>query len=98
MRASIVYLIKEEITYDAIGQPISTETRRGVPCSVASITRNEWAAAGQLGVNPQIKIVMPFMNYDGEQVVELEGARYSVYRTYTAGDRMEVYLEKKIGA
>lgn len=97
MRASVALLIAEEITYDAIGQPIRTEIPREVMVSVASITRAEWAVAGKLGVNPQVKLITPRFNYQGEDVIEFEGARYGVYRTYASSDQIELYLEKKAG-
>lgn len=97
MRAGTAILISEEITYDAIGQPVRTETEREILCTVAGITRTEWAEAGKLGVDPQIKLITPLMNYNGERTVEFEGKRYGVYRTYAGTDRLEIYLERKAG-
>lgn len=38
-------------------------------------------------------------DYNGEDIVEIDGNRYSVYRTYRAkADEIELYLEKKAGS
>lgn len=97
MRASVALLIAEEITYDAIGQPIKTEVPREIFCEIASVSMNEFMQAGQIGINAQHKIVTPVMNYGGEKIVELNGTRYGVYRTYCNSDIIEIYLERKGG-
>lgn len=95
MRASVATLIAEDITYDAIGQAIRTETEKEIMVSVVSITRGEWAIAGKLGVNPQIKLITPRFNYEGEDTIEFEGKRYGIYRTFASSDQIELYLERK---
>lgn len=96
MRASIATLIAEQITYDSIGQSVKHEIPREVMVDVASITRGEWYAAGKLGMNPQVKLVTPVCNYNGEVKVDFEGVRYDIYRTYTDSDRIELYLERTV--
>lgn len=97
MRAATAVLVAEEITYDDIGQPVRTETEREIMCTVSGITRTEWAEAGKLGMDPQVKLITPAFNYNGERTVIFEGKRYGVYRTFVSTDRLELYLEKKAG-
>ena len=39
----------------------------------------------------------PNIYYMGEKIVEYNGMRYGIYRTYIAGDDIELYLEEKGG-
>ena len=40
----------------------------------------------------------PYEYYEGEEIVEFEGTRYGVYRTYRGrDDTIELYLERKAG-
>lgn len=101
-RSSVITLIKKTYTTDAIGQQVAIETSRTVFCDLRSVTRNEWATAGQLGLNPELVAVMFAPDYQGEEIVEItEGrsaVRYGVYRTYLdRNEALELYLEKKAG-
>ena len=49
-------------------------------------------------LQPELKFTVFFGDYENESVVEFQGNRYAVYRTYRAGDYMELYVERKIGA
>ncbi len=98
MRLSVAKLIPITITKDSLRQEIENEgTPNEIVVRVGSITRQEWAQAGQLGVNPQIKLITPRYNYNDENIVEFEGKRYKVYRTYIDSDNIELYLEREAG-
>lgn len=97
-RSNIIYLISETYTQDAIGQPIASETRRQVFCDVRSITRTEWFDAGRNGLQPAYVFTMFAPDYENEKIVEFNGNRYGVYRTYRARNEvLEVYTEEKGG-
>ena len=97
MRASTAQLITFDITYDALRQPVKTERKSEIMVSVSSITRAEWDAAGRHGHKPQIVLATPRFNYSDETVIDFEGKRYDVYRTYTDDDSIELYLELRGG-
>lgn len=97
IRASEANLIKEVTSRDPIGQLVREETSRLIPVRVASVTRLEWAEASKVGVNPQVMLITPSINYEGESIVEFEGQRLYVYRTYTNGGQIELYLERRAG-
>lgn len=99
----LITLIKEEYVKDEIGQMVPVETSRQVWARLQSVTRAEWADAGQSGMQPQLVAVSPIVNYDGESIVQLghgeNAKRYAVYRTYFGpnSDTIELYLERKVG-
>ena len=97
-RSRTLKLISQTYKKDSIGQMIPEETEREVFCSVSSVSGSEWIEAGRNGIRPEVKITMFQPDYQGELITELDGTRYSVYRTYMAKNELiELYLEKKAG-
>ena len=97
-RSNVIFLIKETKTQDAIGQWISTEQKRQVYCNVMSISRSEWFDAGRDGFKPAYVFVMFEPDYEDEKIIEFEGQRYGVYRTYIRQDEsIELYAELRGG-
>lgn len=98
-RSSVVTLISETYAPDAIGQMVATEKERDVFCNVQSVSQSEWFQGGQNGLNPEYKVTMFAPDYEGEKLVEFNGVRYGIYRTYVRQDELlELYLERKTGA
>lgn len=98
-RSNVVTLISETYSADSIGQMVATEVERDVFCNVASVSQNEWFQGGQNGLNPEYQVTMFAPDYEGEKIVEFNGVRYGVYRTYLRQDELlELYLERKTGA
>lgn len=98
-RSNVVTLIKETYSSDSIGQMIATEVLRDVFCNVASVTQSEWFQGGQNGLRPEYRVTVFAPDYEGEKIVELNGVRYGVYRTYLRQDEnLELYLERKTGS
>ena len=96
---SLIYLISQAYSQDDIGQVIASEIKNEVWASLQSITRAEWADAGQNGLQPQFVAVTPIVNYNGESIAEINGKRYGIHRTYFSpdSDSIELYLERKVG-
>lgn len=91
-------LIKQDFTFDEIGNQIPIETRKTVLCNVKSVGRNEFYSAATAGLRPSIVFVIHGYEYDGEQFVEFEGIRYKVIRTYSTDfEEMELTCERVIG-
>lgn len=90
-------LIKSTYTVDSIGQYVPTESARYVYGTKKPITRTEWNTAGQRGLKPEFMVSMFTYDYQYEDIAEVEGKRYGIYRTYTNGDTIELYMEKKEG-
>lgn len=95
-----VKLITETFTVDSIGQRIASETKTEVFCSISSVGRTEWRDAGVNGLRAEMVVEMPYINYGGQEIVEWNNKRYTVYRTYIkdSGDTIELYLDRRVGA
>ena len=96
--ADVLILIAQAITVDEYGNEIATETERQVFCEVHSISQTEFYAAANTELNPEYRFDIFFGDYQGEDVCLFNGERYAIYRTYRAGDTLELYAERKIGA
>lgn len=94
----VLTLIKIESTQDIYGQDIETETSADVICEKKSIGQKEFFEAGRNGFKPECVFKIHSHEYDGEKVVEFNGVRYGVYRTYQPNmDDIELYVELKGG-
>ena len=97
-RSTPIKLIAQVYGTDALLQPVATETARTVYAAVRSTSRREWEAAGQQGLNPEYEITLFGPDYQGEEIVELNSQRFSVYRTYIgANETLTLYVERKAG-
>lgn len=94
-----VILVKETYTTDSLHQFIPLFSTTTVWADKQSITRSEWRAAGELGLQPQFTLKVQKINYHEEKIVEMDGKQYSVYRTYDDenSDQVELYCEEKAG-
>lgn len=96
-RSTVVNLIAVTTERDANGimQPI--ETTHSTFARVDSVSASEFFDGGRNGLNPSLRFLVFAGDYHGEQIVEHEGLRYAVYRTYERGDSVEIYCERKGG-
>lgn len=104
MHKSIAFgLVAESYTVDAIGQRVPVLIRRRVLGRTDSVSRAEWSAAGQQGLQPALVIHMFGPDYNGEKIAHLWDRQgrvqaYGIYRTYSGrNDDLELYLEYKPG-
>lgn len=96
------YLVKETYVKDQIGQLVASLSRRNLLGERESVTRAEWSAAGQNGLQAQYRVNMFAPDYEGEKILQMEDERgtmqtYGIYRTFRRGDKLELYLEWKVG-
>ena len=85
-------------TVDAYGDHVKTETRRTVLADDRSVGMTETYQAMAVGFKPSMEFRVWQFEYSDEKVVEYDGTRYAVYRTYKAPDgRMELYTEDRVG-
>src|SRR5690554_853289 len=83
---------------DEWGNQVPVETRKPVLCNIKSIGRNEFYAAAQTGLKPEITFVIHGYEYNEEKEVEFEGEKYKVIRTYMKDfEEMELTCEKVAG-
>jgi len=83
---------------DRRGQIIYTETAATTLCEVVPLSRDEFFNGAQVGINAEIEFKINPAEYGGQKVVEYQGRRYSVYRSYEASpDELELYTEYVTG-
>ena len=97
-RSTPIVLVDQMYHLDQYGVPKPTLRKRTVYANVTSVTASEWFEGGRNGLNPEFRVRMFAPDYQGEQVLELNGQLYSIYRTYQARtDIIELYVQKKKG-
>lgn len=98
MIADVLTLISESYTTDEIGQKIPADpVRREIFVNGLSISRAEWFAAQNAGLDIEFAFQTPSVNYAGEQYAEYNGRKYLIYRTYERDGTTELYLSKRGG-
>lgn len=98
MADAVIKLITKTQTVDELGYPTSSESEYETFCRVESITRAEFFNAGKYGLTPAYVFMVNSIEFSGQDELEYEGKRYSIYRTYrTAEDMMELYAEYRSG-
>ncbi len=78
----VITLIAKTRQTDAYGRTVPTETTRDVFAQIDSVSRAEFFAAGQNGLNPEYRFTVFSGEYNGEREADYNGVRYSIYRTY----------------
>ena len=97
-RSRVITLIQTTYTVDKIGQQVPVEIGKDVFCNVSSVSAAEFFDAGRAGIKPEYRVTMFAPDYEQEEIVELDGKRYGVYRTYLGqNETVELYLERKAG-
>lgn len=82
---------------DGIGNPVYTETATEVWADVKSPSRAEAAAAGAMGLKASAVVTVHVTDYSGQTVVEIDGDRLAVYRTFKKAEDVELYVTEKRG-
>lgn len=94
----IAYLIGYTVTLNDYKQEVTTETQSQIFAKKKSVSRTEFYNGGKAGLQPKFRLKTAVIDYNGELVVELDGVRYGIYRTYNVSeDYIELYCEKKGG-
>lgn len=76
----------EELTNEnGFSNPL-VEKSRTVFCNKRSVSQGEYYKAQQAGKQVEAKVEVHSFDYEGETLVELEGKRYSVLKTYEPDD------------
>ncbi len=79
---------------DSLGQPIIEEKPFMIFCSKLSITRAEYATAGQLGFKPDMLLIVDSDSYDEEKYVDYYGKKFTIYKSFMRSDNFtEIYCE-----
>ena len=99
VRANLLTLVSKHYGSDSVGNQIPVETIRTVYCSAVSVSQSEFFRGGEQGLQPSHKFILFRYDYSGEDEVEFEGHRYTVYRTYAdESDNIELYVQRRVGS
>lgn len=95
----VIKLITQSYATNDYGVQVPTESERSIFCKVSNVTRAEFFQAGRNGLNPSYTFAVFVGDYDGERLVEYQGLRYAIYRTYHAqeSDYLELYVQREGG-
>ena len=70
------------------------DTARQVFCGFRSVGMKEFYAANGSDFHPELKLTLTdYLDYEGETLVDYNGKRYRVLRTYRTGQELELTLE-----
>lgn len=93
----ILTLIRQTQTVDEYGDLVSQESTRQVFCKVSSIGQKEFYQAQAVGLQPEVKFVLAdYLDYNDETLVEHNGTRYRVLRTYRSGQELELTVYREV--
>lgn len=93
-----IKLIAITETLDSLNQPVKTPSEKTVIAEVRSISRSEYFQGRQGGLTPDISFLVSVFDYSGEPIVEYNGKKYPVYRTYEADENyIEIYCQVEGG-
>ena len=83
-----VLLISETESKNAMGDTVSTETKRESFAQIVSPYMKETYEALARGFKPEFVVVLPswYDDYHGERELEYQGVRYNIMRAYKAPD------------
>lgn len=96
----IATLIKKcAVIQDEHGNAVYRETRKTVFAKKKSVRQSEYFQAAAVGFKPDMLLEVYTFEYSGEETCEIDGNRYTIYRTYPISktDRTELYLTAIVG-
>lgn len=95
--SEVLTLIQQTRGVDDYGDPVITETTREVFAKLGSIGQKEFYQAHAVGLQPELKFVLAdYLDYDGEPMVEHNGQRYRILRTYRKGQELELTVYREV--
>lgn len=93
----VLTLIQQTRSVDDYGDPIVEETSREVFCGIRSIGQKEFYQAHSIGLQPELKFVLAdYLDYNDEPMVEHNGQRYRVLRSYRSGQELELTCYREV--
>lgn len=76
---------------DENGAPVYTEKRREIFAEIVGTKRSEFYSALSAGLRPEKTLRIFDFEYDKEKIVEVDGQRFQILRTYPVDDeRLEL--------
>lgn len=96
LKADVITLVKETQQTRGVHEA-AVRTEREVMCTVQSVTRSEYYAAYNVGIDPELVFVLALAeDYEGERLIIFHGIEYNVVRTYvTDADGIEITVQRR---
>ncbi len=97
---TVVTLIKRARSGgDDYGNAVYTEEKTAVFAEKKSVRQSEFFQAAAAGFKPEIVLEVYDFEYHNEELCELDGERFKIYRAYPVGKtgRTELYLTAIVG-
>lgn len=93
----VLRLIKQATGTDALGDATVTETVREVFAELQSIGQKEFYQAMAVGLQPEVAFrLADYLDYEGETLVEYDGQRLRILRTYRKGQELELVCYREV--
>lgn len=93
----VIYLIKNETTYDELGNPVTRKGERMVFANEMSVSMREFYEAGNAGIYPEKQFEIYSFEYEGESELLHNDRLYRVIRTNKQGDKLRIICETNVG-
>lgn len=84
----VVDLIGETFTENAMGDTISTLTKRQVFANKKSVRQSEFYLAASSGLRPELMFEVRYVEYNNEDILEYNGKQYAIIRQYSKNDEI----------
>lgn len=99
MKSVKINLIKSVVAQNEIGVSVKKDVKKAVFADVSSSGQNEFFKAAQGGLKPVMQASVWDFEYSGEEECEIDGVRYSIYRTFNRSEsgKTDLYLERRYG-
>ena len=99
MRDTVIKLISVTITQNEFGGNVKTLSEKEVMCEERDVSRSDFYQAMQNGLALTHTFITNPVNYNDEPIVEYNGKRYGVTRTYQPDtDTLYIYTGEVVGA
>ena len=93
----VLILIRQTQGSDEYGDPVVTESTREVFGRLGSIGQAEFYQAHAVGLKPELKFILAdYLDYENETLVEYQGQRFRVLRTFRNGQELELVLYQEV--
>lgn len=89
-----LYAISFEI--DGTGQQVEVRTATPTYVNMRQMGATAWMAARSAGLHADAHVEVPTFDYDGQQVIEIDGTEYTVERVQAIGDVTYLTLERRL--
>ena len=90
--------MNDTLSLDDVCILIADETQQEIFCKELSIDRRAFYGYGEKFLRPDVLLAVNAFEYSGEEIMEFEGIRYAITRTYERFDGlMELTGTKKAG-